>query len=79
MAALGSDTVSLKADAGDVELTIDGETYTRTLERKNGQVHVSDDPYFEDSTVADLFAPLIESNKARRAVITETNLREVII
>ncbi|MGN8215794.1 ATP-binding protein [Halococcus salifodinae] len=40
MATLGSEHVSLKGDAdrGEVELTLDGETYTRTLERRNGTV-----------------------------------------
>lgn len=40
MAGLGSDDVTLKGDAdeGRVELTIDGETYERTLRRSNGSI-----------------------------------------
>jgi chromosome segregation ATPase len=81
MAALGSDDVSLKADAeeGHVELAIGGETYSRTLERRNGQIQTGGDPYLDDSTVADLFAFLLESNEARRAVVTEVDLRAVIM
>jgi chromosome segregation ATPase len=81
MAAHGSDNVSLKADSdeGHVELVIDGETYTRTLERRNGRLHTSGDPYLDDSTLADLFAFLLESNEARRAVVTDADLREIIM
>ena len=81
MAALGSDDVSMKADAdeGTVELELSGETYTRTLERRHGTVHLSGEPYLEDSTLADLFAFLLESNEARRAVVTETDLHDIIM
>jgi predicted nucleic acid-binding Zn-ribbon protein len=81
MAAHGSDDVSPKADAeeGHVELAIDGETYTRTVERRNGRLETSGDPYLDDPTVADLFAFLLESNEARRAVLTDADLREVIM
>ena len=50
MATLESDHVSLKGDAdhGEVALTLDGETYTRTLERRNGTVVFDGDPYLED-------------------------------
>ncbi|MHB9288827.1 archaea-specific SMC-related protein [Halobacteriales archaeon Cl-PHB] len=82
MAALGSDRVSLKADAdaGHVELELDGDTYTRTLERHNGTVVTGGDPYLEDQTeLADLFAFLLESNEARRAVERSDDLREVLL
>jgi DNA repair exonuclease SbcCD ATPase subunit len=81
MAALGSDDVSLKgdADAGRVELTVDGETYTRTLERTDGRVVTGGDPYLDDPTVADLFAFLLETNEARQAVAREADLRDVIM
>lgn len=81
MAALGSDNVSIKADADEahVELTIDGDTYTRTLQRRNGTVQTSGDPYLDDPTVADLFAFLLESNEARRAVVTDADLRDIIM
>jgi len=81
MAGLGSDDVSLKGDAdeGHVGLTLGGETYTRTLERKNGTVVTSGDPYLDDSEIADLFVFLLESNEARRAVERTENLRDLIM
>jgi len=81
MAAVGSEAVSIKADADEahVKLTIGGKTYTRTLKRRNGTVIISGEPYLEDPTVVDLFAFLLESNDARRAVVTNGDLREIIM
>jgi DNA repair exonuclease SbcCD ATPase subunit len=81
MAGLGSDDVALKSDAdqGTVALTIDGETSTRTLEREDGRVQTSGDPYLADPELADLFAFLLESNEARRAVRRGEDLRELIM
>jgi chromosome segregation ATPase len=81
MATLGSDHVSLKGDAnhGEVALTLDGETYTRTLERRNGTVVFDGDPYLEDTEAAELFGFLLESNEARQAVARDDDLREVIM
>lgn len=81
MAALGSDDVSLKSDAdhGEVTLTIQGESYTRTLERQDGQLQTRGDPYLDDSELADLFAFLLESNEARQAVRLGSALRELIM
>jgi len=81
MAALGSDDVSLKGDAdqGRVELTIGGETYTHTLERMDGTVTLGGDPYLDDSTAADLFAFLLETNEARQMVAREEDLRGLIM
>ncbi len=81
MAALGSDDVSMKADADKayVELVLNRETYTRTLERRNGTPHLSGEPYLDDSTLGDLFAFLLESNEARQAVVTDADLRDIIM
>jgi DNA repair exonuclease SbcCD ATPase subunit len=81
MAALGSDDVTIKGDAdkGAVELMIDGETYTRELTRSGTSIHADGDPYLNDPTLADLFAFLLESNEARRAVTNTDDLREVIM
>ncbi len=81
MAALGSDAVSLKGDAdhGEVTLTIGDTTYTRTLTRRNGTITTSGEPYLDDTTVADLFAFLLESNDARRGVAQSENLRDLIM
>uniref|UniRef100_UPI0037420D54 archaea-specific SMC-related protein n=1 Tax=Halomarina oriensis TaxID=671145 RepID=UPI0037420D54 len=82
MLALGSDdAASLKGDSSDgsVELLIGDERYTRTLTRQNGDVVVGGDPYLDDPTVADLFAFLLESNDARRAVERGADLRGLIM
>jgi chromosome segregation ATPase len=83
MGALGSDAVSLKGDAdeGHIELTVGDETYTRTLTRRNGTIVTSGEPYLTDDEVdlADLFAFLLESNDARRAVARGIDLRELIM
>ena len=81
MAALGSESVSLKSDAsrGSVDLTMAGETYTRTLERRDGAVISRGDPYLETPELAELFAFLLESNEARRAVARADDLRELIM
>ncbi|SEV85316.1 archaea-specific SMC-related protein [Natrinema salifodinae] len=81
MAALGSRRSSLKgdADAGQVELTFGDEQYTRYLERRNGEIVFDGDPYLDDPELADLFAFLLESNEARRAVRRGDDLRELIM
>ena len=81
MAGLGSTDVSLKGDAdkGRVTLEVGDEEYTRTLERQGDSVRFGGDPYLEDAELADLFAFLLESNEARRAVARDEDLREIIM
>ncbi|SEO97900.1 hypothetical protein SAMN05216388_102547 [Halorientalis persicus] len=81
MAVMGSDDVTLKGDAteGEVELVLDGERYRRTLRRTNGSITFGGVPYLEDATLANLFAFLLESNEARRAVVQQRDLRELIM
>ncbi|ADJ16837.1 archaea-specific SMC-related protein [Halalkalicoccus jeotgali] len=81
MAALGSDRASLKGDAdqGSVTLSLDDETYTRELTRSPDGVAFAGDPYLEEPQLADLFAFLLESNPARRAVVRNEDLRELIL
>jgi DNA repair exonuclease SbcCD ATPase subunit len=81
MIALGSDEVSLKGDAdqGKVELTVGGETYTRHLMRRSGTIVAEGDPLLDDPTLPDLFAFLLESNEARRAVSRGEDLRDLIM
>jgi DNA repair exonuclease SbcCD ATPase subunit len=81
MAVLGSDDVSIKADAdeAEVELSLGTGTYTRRLNRRSGTVVSDGEPYLEDSTLADLFAFLLESNEARQAVARSDDLRELIM
>ena len=81
MAALGSRNVAIKGDAdtAEVSLTLGDRTYTRTLERRSEGVVSSGEPFLDDPELADLFAFLIESNEARRAVATGGDLRELIM
>ena len=81
MAGLGSRQSSLKSDAdeGEVTLTLDDETYTRTLKRSGDSVAFDGDPYLDDPELADLFAFLLENNEARRAVARGDDLREIIM
>ncbi|MFD1511900.1 archaea-specific SMC-related protein [Halomarina rubra] len=81
MAVLGSNQASLKGDAsdGEVELSVGDATYTRTLSREGGEVVYGGDPYLDDSTVADLFAFLLESNEARQAVARSEDLHDIIM
>ena len=81
MTGLGSKRSSLKGDSdeGHVTLEFGSETYTRTLTRENGTVVFGGDPYLDDPELADLFAFLLESNEARRAVTRGDDLREIIM
>ena len=81
MAAIGSDNTSLKGDAetGRAELAVGDDRYTRTLDRTGDTVSFDGDPYLKDAEVADLFAFLLESNEARRAVRRGDDLRELIM
>ncbi|WP_122088389.1 archaea-specific SMC-related protein [Halalkalicoccus subterraneus] len=81
MAALGSERASLKGDAerGRVEMYVGDRTYTRTLVRNNGTVAFGGEPYLDRPQIADLFAFLLESNDARRAVVRDDDLRELIL
>jgi len=81
MAALGSNQVSIKGDADEasVSLDVDGETYNRRLERTGSGVSFEGNPYLDNPEVADLFAFLLKSNEARRAVQSNVDLRELIM
>lgn len=81
MAALGSENVSIKGDAdeAEVELTLGEEAYTRHLRRQGTSIVTDGHPFLEDPTLADLFAFLIKSNEARRAVTAGVDLRELIM
>lgn len=81
MAALGSDDVSVKGDAdgASVTLELNSETYTRELLREGSTIRTRGDLYLEDTTVADLFAFLLESNEARQSVVNQADLRELIM
>ncbi len=80
-AALGSDIASLKADAetGSARISIGSETYAQRATRRNGTVTWDGDGYLEDAEAATLFAFLLETNEARRAVSQGGDLREIIL
>lgn len=81
MAAMGSNNASLKGDAekGRVELTLNGETYTREFIREESGVRTDGSPYLEDPMAAELYAFLLEDNEARRAVARGEDLHEIIM
>ncbi|WP_459190710.1 archaea-specific SMC-related protein [Halosimplex sp. J119] len=82
-AALGGSAGELKADAdeGSVELAIGEETYTRQLQRTNGAVAASGEPYTDDESLVDLYSCLLATNPARQAVERGDGdaLREVVM
>jgi DNA repair exonuclease SbcCD ATPase subunit len=81
IAGLGGDSATLKgdADAGEVRLTVDGETHTRTVSRENGRLLFGGEPYTDDVGTAALFAFLLEDNPARQAIVRQDDLREVML
>ena len=81
MSALGSDAAALKsdADAGEVQLTIGENSYSRALQREGSAVVTGGDPYLDDPTLADLFAFLLATNPSRQAVLREGDLRALIM
>lgn len=80
-AALGTDCFTLKRDAevGKAVLSVDSDTYTRTLRRTNGHVEDGGDPYLEDPELAELYAVLFESNDVRAAVREGGDIRDLIV
>lgn len=79
MAALGSERASLKGDTDQGSVILDLDSETRELTRANGGVAFAGDPYLEDPQLAELFAFLLEFNPARRAVVRNEDLRELIL
>jgi chromosome segregation ATPase len=81
MAGLGSDRASIRADTeeGHVSMTVGDQTYERTLRSRNGTVVGDGKEFLQDPTEAELFAFLLESNEARRAVALDGDLRELIM
>ncbi len=80
MGVFGSDAASIKGDeeTARVELEVGDRTYDLRLERTGTGVATGGDPYLDDPELADLFAFLLRSNEARRAVARDADLRELI-
>ncbi|WP_135305118.1 archaea-specific SMC-related protein [Haloarcula amylovorans] len=82
MAAMGSDRATVKGDADEARiiLTHDGDTYERTLSRNEEETVISTgDGLLSNPSVAELFAFLLETNEARRAVARDDDLRRLIM
>ena len=80
MAAMGSNRFNLKGDAehGSVRLSFGETVIEREFNRQNDTVNSTGNGYLDDPELADLFAFLLEDNRARRAVARDDNLREII-
>ncbi|QLH77767.1 AAA family ATPase [Halosimplex rubrum] len=80
-AVLGGEARPLRrgADSGRVELTVDGETYTRRFERAGDGVAATGDPYLADPGPAETYAVLLEDNDVRRAVRAGDDLANVVM
>jgi len=78
---LGGSAATLKgdADAGSVELSIDGKRATREYVRRNGRVDAEGEGYLGDEDLVDLFACLLEHNPIRRAVESGDDLRALLM
>jgi hypothetical protein len=80
MVAFGSDNVSIKVDGEELQ-----SNYSWAVRRTCGRLTAKTrepaprDAYLEDSTLADLFAFLPESNKVRRGVITDADFGDIIV
>ena len=78
---LGGSTPALKGDAeeGHVQLEWGDDIYNQDLERKNGTVRTSGRTITERSDLVDFFVSLTEDNPARRAVVQDEDLRDIIM
>jgi len=81
MAALGSDRTAVKGDAkhGRVSLTLGGERHERRITRTEDGIVSSGTGLLADTTLANLFAFLLEDNEARQAVVRGDDLRDIIM
>ncbi|MBX0297007.1 archaea-specific SMC-related protein [Haloarcula nitratireducens] len=82
IAGMGSDRATVKGDADEAQVILihDGETYDRTLSRdEEGNVISTGEGLLSDPAVAELFAFLLETNEARRAVALDEDLRRLIM
>lgn len=78
---LGGNLSSVRSgqSEGSVTIEIDGEEYTRTVERRNGRSVPRGDGYLDDAKDAELFAWLLTNNEIRQAIRTQDghDLREL--
>ena len=78
---LGGSIPALKGDAeeGRIRLEWGDDTYNQHLKRENGTVRTSGQTVTERSELVDLFVSLTEDNPARRAVVQNEDLRDIIM
>ena len=78
---LGGSIPALRGNTeeGHIQLEWGDDIYNQHLERKNGTVQTSGQTVTERSDLVDLFVSLTEDNPARRAVIQDEGLRDIIM
>lgn len=78
---LGGTAPVLKGDEqeGEVRLDFNGNTYNQHYTRKDGKIKTAGNPVTERSDLVDLFVCLTAENPARRAIVQDGNLRDVIM
>ena len=78
---LGGSIPALKGNAeeGHIQLEWGDDIYNQHLERENGTVQTSGQTVTERSDLVDLFVSLTEDNPARRAVVQDEDLRDIIM
>ena len=79
--ALGGTSAQLKTDAnsGSVSLELEKDSYHVEISQNGGKVDISGTPYTQREELVDLFAIILEDNKARRAVKQSGDLRGTIM
>ncbi|PSQ40277.1 chromosome segregation protein SMC [Halobacteriales archaeon SW_5_70_135] len=78
---LGGSTPALRGNTekGRIQLEWGDDIYNQRLERKNGTVRTSGQTVTERSDLVNLFVSLTENNPARRAVVQDEDLRDIIM
>ena len=78
---LGGPTAALKTDAdhGRIELSIDGETYSRVYQQLDSGYSTEGSAYTEQGEVVTMFVRLLEDNPVRRTVQEGKDLRELLL
>ena len=78
---LGGSTPALKGDTekGCIRLERGDDSYNQRLEREDGTVRTSGRTVTERGDLVDLFVSLTEDNPARRAVVRDEGLRDIIM
>lgn len=78
---LGGGRTQLKSDTdeGHVQMSLNGETYTRYYSANRETTHVEGIPYSDKSTLVDLFVSLTDDNPVRQTVRGGGDLREQLM